>query len=80
MGSSCTTLPEEVIPSMVWLATCPRLSPVMMHCAPVWRHSRSAMRIMKRRSSVIIISAGQYLWIASWMWVTLITCRSSPPV
>ena len=39
----------EAMASAVWLATCPRHSPVTRHLAPTRSATRSAQRIMNRR-------------------------------
>ncbi len=55
--------------SMVWLATCPRLSPVISAPHFFSFAKRSAMRIIKRRIIVIMYSLGQCSCMAYWISV-----------
>ena len=59
-----TTASVQVMASMVWLATCPRLSPVISARAPNLRARRSAMRIMKRRVMSVPRPSGHFSWIS----------------
>ena len=51
--------------SMVWLATCPRFSPVTRAPQPLDSAIFSAMRIMKRRMMSVKYSSGQLRRISS---------------
>ena len=54
---------------MVWLATWPRLSPVMRAAQPSSRATRWAARSMNRRRITVDSSSGHLSRISSWRWV-----------
>ena len=60
-----STAPVTAIASIVWLATCPRFSPVTRHFAPWSRAMRSEMRIMNRRMMIVKYSSLQLSRMAS---------------
>ena len=55
----------QAIAWIVWLATCPRLSPVISAPQSFSRAMRSAARIMKRRMMTVASSSGQLSRICS---------------
>jgi hypothetical protein len=55
--------------SMVWLATCPMLSPVTRHLAPVAAAKRDAISIIAMRESTVVQASGAFSLIRSCTFV-----------
>ena len=68
-GSVWHTAFVTAMAGMVWLATWPRLSPVMRPPHSYWMASFSAMRIIKRRMIRVKSSSWHLSRISSWILV-----------